>query len=130
MPFNLPTFNLAVNLWRPDHTPGTDPVDLTFMGNLNLGLRAYVQVDPETILDGTSLYPAQFLMVYLLCPALTDIRGPGGNLAFPLLGDYVQVGHALPTLYRTMMVEDVAKGFANEHRLAVLYRQTTVWPLD
>lgn len=112
MAYVLPTFNLNVNVWRGPQTlpPGGAP-DLTPIGNLAAGRRLPF--------DNTSAV----LDMYLLLPAGTDIRS-SINATDP---DVVEVPAGSGRFYLVAFVDDLGKGFANEHRFAVLL-QTGTWP--
>jgi len=109
MGFTLPTFNLAVNLWRNGNAPPAAP-DLVTVGNLTPGRR---------VITPFYLHPAGAQIeanMYLLLPAFTDIRdakAAGGN-------DLAEVPAGSGRMYDVAWVDDVAFGFANEHRVAQL----------
>lgn len=113
--YTLPTFNLSVNIWRfASITPPviTAPPDVVTVGNLNPGKRVYGQV-------------AEGFPMYLLLPKLTDVRwsGQGGNQ------DWIEVPAGSGRWYETIFVDDVGKGFPNEHRLAIIIQVDATWPL-
>jgi hypothetical protein len=61
--------------------------------------------------------------MYILCPPFSDIRGllnPGGS-------DGVEIPPGSGRRYLVDQVDDIGKGFANEHRFALIY-PTGVWP--
>lgn len=57
--------------------------------------------------------------VYLLVPALTDLRDRSCNIAH---SDIVEVPSGSGRWYGIIFVDDVGKGFDNEYRLAVLLK--------
>jgi hypothetical protein len=118
MAFRLPAFNLTCGI----HTgPGiSGPLRLTSRCNLAWGERinaVYVQ---------TAGVPSQPLgYMCLLLPPLTDIRGilaTGGQ-------DYVEVPIGSGRWYAVQFVDDIGKGFANEHRGALLIQDIQPTPL-
>jgi len=110
--FSVPTFNLVVNLWRQPRTINLVP-DRTFMANLAASriVQAYAAID----VFFTNV-PAPF--AGLLCPKLTDIAG---MWVAALAGeDCVEVPAGSGRFYMVLTVEDVAKGFPNEYRHALI----------
>lgn len=119
MSFVVPNFNLPVNLWRAGFAvPPVGMPALTFFGNLNPGRRTYLGSYPWS---QSSL--GSMLLMYLLVPAHTDIRG---QISVGT-GDLVEVPAGSGRYYKVGWVDDVGKGFPNEHRLAVLV-QASPWP--
>jgi len=118
MAFVLPTFNLNVSIYRN----GTDPVigvpDVSTVGQLrppNSGAAWY-----SPVLSGTST------MVLLLPPG-TDIRD---NYNAGSVSDYVQVPAASGRVYKVVIVDDIGKGFPNEHRFAIIFKVPAYpWPV-
>lgn len=106
MSFSLPTFNLDCNIVTGGSTwPWT--ARLTVKGNLAWGRR--VSQHNETA-------GAQNLT--LLLPAGTDVRaGPVPN---PPGNDLVEVPAGSGRSYIVLSVDDIGKGFPNEHRAAIL----------
>lgn len=116
MPYIVPAFPLIVNIWR-NGNPTINPPDVVSPGNLSPGKR--VMVAP---ILAPGLDPPQLLMEVLL-PKLTDVRG-WNAAAGP---DTVEVPSGSGRFYSVAMVDDIGKGFTNEHRFAIL-RQTAPWP--
>lgn len=116
MAFVLPTFNLAVNIWRHGN-PTTNPADVTAMGNLALGRRAGLDV------------PIQFYgstprgLMWLLLPKSTDVRD--GKAATG--EDTVEVPATSKRYYTVKWVDDIGAGFQNEHRFAMIDANSG-WP--
>ena len=115
MGYTLPTFNLTCNIWRPTAPPPAPPAVVSVC-NLAYGRRVQI--------SELSNPPAA---MSLLLPAGTDIRdfwcaGVGG--------DYVEVPAGSGRFYIVGGVDDVAKGFANEHRVATLNKTRSAgnWP--
>lgn len=109
--FVLPQFNLTVNIWRSTSNPATAPPDVISPGNLAWGRRVNV---PST--GGTGALGVPLMTMVLLLPALTDIRGDPGTTN----ADQVEAPAGSGRMYRVYFVDDLGKGFANEHRGAVL----------
>jgi len=112
--YHLPTFNLVVNIWWDPVNWLLNPPSLVTTGNLCIGLRVWAQ---QTYND---------TLMYLLLPPLTDVRdnlnGPG------VAGDVVEVPAGTGRFYRVQHVDDVGKGFANEHRYCLLSK-LGAWPV-
>jgi hypothetical protein len=110
MPYTLPAFNLNVKCYSfGSYFP--NPARLAFMANLTPGRRVSSGID-----SGGSGVGIDMMYRYLLVPALTDIRG-----SFSATGpDQVEVPIGTGRYYLVQDVDDVAKGFANEHRIAWL----------
>lgn len=117
MAFSLPTFNLLCNVWS-NSSPVTGPPRAQFACNLAWGRRVQAFSDPAFVATG--------LMMTLLLPAGTDIRSyiQGGG------GDWVEVPAGSGRRYLSYSVDDIGKGFDNEHRAAVLVQDYThgAWP--
>jgi hypothetical protein len=104
MPFKLPSFNLVCNIWSVGALPPL-PARLSPACNLAWGRR----VNP--LPSGGSE-----VVMTLLLPAGTDIRS---SLTFSG-ADVVEVPAGSGRFYSVFGVDDIAKGFANEHRGAIL----------
>lgn len=115
MSYSLPTFNLSVNIFT---YPGITTLRLTSPANLAWGRRVNVAST-----GGTTTLGVPLVTMTLLLPALTDIRGPL-NAPGP---DTVEVPAGSARYYTVVFVDDIGKGFANEHRAAVL-EQLVPWP--
>jgi hypothetical protein len=86
------------------------PCNLAWGKRVNTGL-------PISTTEGGEY--SQTLMV-LLVPALTDIRDAAGLVG--VHPDLVVVPSGSGRWYSVMYVDDLGKGFPNEHRGAVLYK--------
>jgi hypothetical protein len=116
MSFTLPTFNLTVNIF----TAATPLVlRVVTVGNLAWGRRVNVAST-----GGTDAIGVPLVTMSLLLPPGTDIRGP---LA-PGFADRVEVPAGTGRFYEVAFVDDIGKGFPNEHRCAVL-EQTSPQPI-
>lgn len=123
MAFKLPTFNLKCNISQPDvaGTPGipTAPFRLTNQTcQLTYGRR--VQVAST---GGTAEVGVLTLTMNLLLPKGVDVRGPQDTVSF----DMAEVPAGSGRWYRVVGVDDVGKGFTNEHRTASLYALGGSW---
>ena len=108
MPYVLPTFNLAVNIWLPPAVfPPVGVPAVATIGNLTPGRR--VTETNQVVIGAT----------YLLLPALTDVR----------LGGVVECPAGSARHYKVMFVEDLGKGFPNEHRFVIMTPNYGTWPL-
>lgn len=109
MAFTLPAFNLQVNIYTGPWL--TKLLRSSPMGNLAAGRR--VLPDPGFYYTDPGQYsPA----MTLLLPALTDVRDASNSTE----GDIVEVPAGTGRWYTVIGVDDIGKGFANEHRFAML----------
>lgn len=123
MAFRLPSFNLLCNITTCDvpNTPAipTGPYRLTDQEcQLTYGRR--VQVAST---GGTTTAGVLVLVMNLLLPVETDIRGPQDTVSF----DMVEVPSGTGRWYYVAGVDDIGKGFANEHRTASIYALAGSW---
>jgi hypothetical protein len=118
MSYTLPTFNLSVNIWRYPSYPGVPT--LTAMGNLAYSRRTASDLVGPLPVTPTYCYAR---VMSLLLPRLTDIR----DAASEADGDLVEVPAGSGRVYQVTYVDDIGKGFANEHRIALLYKYP-LWP--
>jgi hypothetical protein len=116
MAYSVPTFPLSVNVWRFGN-PTSNPPDLVTVGNLALGRR----VTTQWWNWGSQTFPSLFNV--LLVPASTDVRGWNDAVG----RDTVECPAGSRRYYTVEWVDDSGKGFANEHRVAVLSQQSP-WP--
>lgn len=114
MAFTLPTFNLTVNVWTSADI-ATAPT-FTCLGNLTPGRRSHFAVHPGGTAGALASIISTGLAMELLVPALTDLRGAQNAGVVQVLE--VPAGSA--RYYVVWFVDDIAKGFANEHRMALL----------
>lgn len=124
--FRLPTFNLSVNIWRDGNAVGNPP-DVQTAGNL---VASRPDADPIPSNPGSTTAAKIIALglfgrfMTLLLPKLADVRPPGlgpGNW-----GDVIEVPAGSGRYYMTMWVDDVGKGFPNEHRYAYLIAMTNL----
>jgi len=116
MAFQVPSFNITVDVWHPPNVPPAAP-DVT----LDCQLRASGKqsTGQDSTLDG---WP--FLWA-LLVPAGSDLRD---SFNAPDGPDVVEVPPATGRFYLVEYVDDVARGFDNEYRIAYIRKQGT-WPI-
>lgn len=118
MAYVLPQFPLTVNIWRNGNAT-SNPPDVVTTCNLSPGRRTMVA--GLQAVAGLAAGPVLFMEILL--PNLADIRGwndAGGK-------DTVEVPAGTGRFYECWFVDDIAKGFANVHRFAILV-QLTPWP--
>lgn len=110
MSFSLPTFNLSVDIYTG---PWIGKVfRLNVLGNLAFSRRIQVGESPS----GDPLAEPAHIAPLLLLPPLTDVR-----CGFQVLhGDVLEVPHGSGRWYGCRAIEDIGKGFPNEHRCALL----------
>lgn len=124
MAHQLPTLNLVCRYWRYyDYThqpmPPTEP---PFLGLVPCQLRQSMYnllAFPNEV--GLTMVSA------VLFPKHADVRGP--TLAFQ--GDMIEVPQGTGRFYTCIAVEDRAKGFTNEYRVALSRQLVDViggWP--
>ena len=116
MAYVLPTFNLTCNIFR---NGGWYPSAVALSPICNLAYSRRVQIgQTPTVNAGISL----------LLPPGTDIR----STINAVTADNVEVPAGSLRAYTVEHVEDVGKGFPNEHRVAILFQNTipggTKWP--
>ena len=109
MAYSLPTFNLFADVWR-DTGGGYVVVD-TIECNLAMGKRiSWFNTAQGGLGDFAGLTPV------LLCPPLTDVRDRscGG------VSDVIECPAGSGRWYAAEAVDDIGKGFSNEHRCVTL----------
>lgn len=114
MPFILPTFMVDVNIWNNALVSGAPTIQTK--GNLSPGRRVNVVSTP--LLTNAQINAAVGVGYYmeLLLPKLTDVRGLQNNG----VESVVECPAGSARFYLVVWVDDVGKGFANEHRMALL----------
>src|SRR5215831_8672184 len=123
MAFRLPTFNLLCNI-KPllvsgaPSPPGPPWRLVDIPCQLTYGRRVSM-----TQTGGTGDVGVVILTMNLLLPALTDIRGPQDKVA----PDQVEVPAGSGRFYQVKGVDDIGKGFTNEHRTASLFAWPGTW---
>lgn len=122
MAYRLPTFNIMAGIFTPDipNVPGipTSAARVVTLCNLAWGKRSNTASS-----GGTSSPGIPVSCVDLLLPPRTDVRGPQDTVSF----DMVEVPHGSGRWYTAVAVDDIGRGFANEHRVAVLFALAGSW---
>lgn len=120
----IPQFPLTCNVWSwpavdnfptpPSGAPRVVacPCQLTYGKRVNVGSTG-----------GTDFAGVLLQGISLLLPAKTDIRGPQDTVGV----DAVEVPAGSGRFYQVIFVDDIAKGFANEHRTATLVAGDGMW---
>lgn len=120
MPFVLPTFNLAVNVFTHSFPPPVGPARIVgLLSNVSLGKRVMLGADSLIYFGGNmhGLGINLFTRI-MMVPAATDLRGAYFQAA--PAWDWVEVPAGSGAFYACMDVADMSKGFPNEHRVAWL----------
>lgn len=111
----LPAMPLTCNVW---HNGNTNPASPDISG---LKCQLYVTAHLAVLAGALTSHPASCQFLYL--PKGTDVRGadtePGP--------DIVQCPAGTNRWYQVTWVDDVAKGFANEFRVALIFKVFPPW---
>jgi len=115
MSFQQPVFNLTVNVYTFTHTFPLGAPRLQVQGNLAWGRRVSLN----------NFVGAEAIMT-LLVPAGSPVRGPVCTSG----PDYVECPAGTGRFYSVIGVDDLGKGFPNEHRgvLLLATRDNGTWP--
>lgn len=118
MAFRLPSFNLSANVWRGNVDCTSAPPASTVGCNLSPGKRVFqapaLFIPPASTVATLAMVP---MVMELLVPALTDLRYRGNGAGF---FDSIEVPAGSGRFYACIFVDDIGKGFSNEHRFALL----------
>jgi hypothetical protein len=130
--FSIPQFPLIFDFWTCTGAgfaaDTAAPIRITSPANLAWGRRVNVAST-----GGTGSAGILTACMTLLLPALTDVRGPADAAAAadPLTGFSGDIcgflANGVPRYYQVVMVDDVGKGFANEHRAAIIFAFPGTW---
>lgn len=124
MAFRLPTFNITCNIYTNEGTnpPVAPPVNPPRIAAQQCGL-AYGERVNVASTGGTANQGIPLQTMNLLLPPLVDIRGPQdpGGL------DMVECPAGSGRWYAVYFVDDIGKGYANEHRSASLLAIGGTW---
>lgn len=121
MPFRVPEFNLLCNVWRS--APAIPPVGAPDIADLACQLTW--DRTGDTILFW-QFGPARFLhLMKLKVPQASDVRGDLADTG----SDLVEVPSGTGRFYRVRVVDDVARGFANEFRQCLIEQMGYTAPL-
>lgn len=119
MAFVLPTFNITVDIYSAGLPPPAGPPRVT-------AIAAQLRAPAANNIVIVSVASANSAMVLLLAPG-TDIRD-GFNTPINS-SDWVEAPAGTGRFYRVVFVDDIGRGFPNEHRFAVLQKVLGVpWP--
>jgi hypothetical protein len=113
--YNLPNFNLQAGIWQVTDDQSQPPPVISACQ-----MRPHQAISAQEAEFGDNSGTTRILF-----PKGTDVRGQS-----ELLGvSFVEVPMGSGTRYQIQTVVDVAKGFANEYRLATGFRLTAQAPL-
>lgn len=119
MAYVLPTLNIDVNIWPSNAVPPVGAPSVQCKANLAWGKRTAV---PST--GGTATLGVVLMTMTLLLPKATNIFGdPDLNVCC-----CVEAPAGTARFYLVAFVDDIGRGFANEHRAAILV-QKLPWPI-
>jgi hypothetical protein len=121
--YRVPSFPLKCNVWTYEFVaeggiPAGDPRITDQECQLTYGSRVNV-----TSTGGTGSPGVLTLSMSLLLPPLADIRGPQDTVG----PDFVECPAGTGRYYRVVAVDDIGKGFPNEHRSAQLFALGGTW---
>ena len=122
MAYQLPHFNLVVNVWRAWNTSGPPPTVPPTTASLPAQL--YVQLAGAVAASTSSIG----ILTVLRVPKGTDIRVANALATYP---DLVECPAGSRRFYSALEVEDAHKGFPNEYRICILsplIGPTGYWP--
>lgn len=119
MAFVIPTFPIVCDIY----TAGTYPAGAPRLAAVPCQLRAPAASQANVIVP----VAGQTVAMTLLLPPLTDIRD---SFNVPINSrDEVEVPAGSGRVYIVAIADDIAKGFANEHRYAILQKVLGLpWP--
>jgi len=123
MAYKLPVFNLVCNIKRPPfaNTPAI-PSPPYRLSSVSCQL-AYGERMNASSTGGTGFAGIPLQTMNLQLPKLTDIRGPQDSVSF----DMVEVPAGSGRWYWVTFVDDIGKGFTNEHRTAGIFALEGGW---
>jgi hypothetical protein len=121
----LPNFNILCNIYTYEPLSPTwpaIPLDAPRLANvacaLVYGRRVNVMSTGGTLIPGVPIQAINLLLV-----KLTDIRGPQDNFG----QDVVECPAGSGRWYGVAYVDDIGKGYVNEHRTACLFAIAGTW---
>lgn len=119
--FALPVFNISCNIWHGGltHMPPSGVPDLVVNGNLANGRVWHLPVWQRR-LPGLG---AMSMSSSILFPKGTDVR----DVSTTTGPDIIECPAGTGRLYWVTYVDDIARGFGNEHRWVVMQK---VWTYD
>lgn len=113
MRFILPTFNLPINIWRSAISGGSlnyAAPDVITICNMTPGRRVMISMAVPVVPAAPAFH------MEVLLPKLTDIRANWNSQG----SDICEIPGGSERFYQVDYVDDIGKGFANEHRLALV----------
>jgi len=122
--YRQPTFNLNCNIWRIANWAGTIPPAGLPDNASTCQLRMEVNILPLAPAPADSS-----VGMLLLLPMGTDIRGRRGWFGLSVERDLVEVPQGSGRYYEVEAVDDMAKGFANEHRCCLISQRQAPAPV-
>lgn len=116
MSFTVPQFNLLCDIWHAPFAPPGAP-SASSICNLAFGRRTSPTIGVSA--NGE---------MQLLLPPGTDVRTTPQGVASP---DIIEVPAGSGRIYNVLQVDDIGKGFPNEHRIAILLATGAhgLWPI-
>jgi len=114
MAFQVPSFNIAADVWHPPNAPPAVPDD-----TVDCQLRA---AGKQSTGQDSNQQGWPFLWALLVAAGtdLRDVFNGGGQ-------DTIECPPGTGRFYKVELVDDVARGFTNEYRIAFI-RKTGTWP--
>lgn len=124
MPFIVPSFNLTCNLWTWPAALGlpAPPAGAPRVAGQVCALVYGRRISGEVV-SASALTPPTGLLMHLLLPAGTDARGTQDTVG----RDVCECPAGSGRYYLVGMVDDIGKGWANEHRTATLTAYPASW---
>jgi len=123
--YQVPTFNLRCNIWTgpgPNQTPVIPPPGSPRVANVPCQLTYGRRVNTMST-GGTGGAGVLVQTMNLQLPKLTDIRGIQDTIAV----DIVECPAGSGRWYLVGFVDDIGKGFNNEHRTAGIFAIPQTW---
>lgn len=123
MAYRVPGFNLLCNLYAPD-VPGVPgvPTSAPRIAGQPCALVYGRRVNTASS-GGTSSPGIPVQTIDLLLPFRTDVRGPQDTISF----DMAEVPAGTGRWYAVTFVDDIGRGYPNEHRTATLFALAASW---
>lgn len=128
MAYRLPSFNLVCNISQAGNAAYPPSVKPTMPYRLSGVACSLVYGQRVNMIDGFTATSSAIsaLSMCLLLPALTDIRSAQNNAGRL---DCVECPAGSGRWYWVQAVDDIAKGWPNEHRTALLFQMSQTWPI-
>jgi hypothetical protein len=118
MAFRIPTFNLTCNVW---HAQALPPVGAPAIAALPCQL-AWDHIGDHPV--GT-LFTTAILIMVIRVAARTDLRPRSSSTGY----DIIECPAGTGRYYGVVGVDDVARGFPNEYRQAIVAQQQFPTPI-